>query len=154
MKKKPPPKKARKKPAPKLSPDAARAVRALEDIERKLISQGAAIAGIGGMLANRYTQSSEIRPLIHEMGNALSDQIHLLVKCIPPNKGNVLEMRLEQLERRVALLEKEATYTVRHVIERPPSREETREQIYEASESTPESDDSVADPESQYRSDD
>lgn len=80
-------------------------------------------------LVNRASDPNLTR-VIDQMGRGLSEQIQLLAKELPPNKHDALAMKLDQLERRLALLEREATYTVRHVISKPmeenhaPEREE------------------------------
>jgi len=64
---------------------------------------------------------------LDRMGRSLSEQIQLLAKELPPNKHDALAMKLDQLERRLALLEREATYTVRHVIDTKKPMEENHE---------------------------
>ena len=121
----------KRKPAARNPPALDKAIVALDSVERKLVSLGAAISDIGDILANRYTQRGDIGNLIDEMGRALSDQIILLAKELPPNRHDGIIARLDQLERRVNLLEREATYTVRHVIEKP------REENHDAGTETP-----------------
>lgn len=66
-----------------------------------------------------HSAFGDFKRAVDQMGRSLSEQIHLLAKELPPNKHDALMRQLEQLERRLALLEREATYTVRHVITKP-----------------------------------
>ena len=130
MKKKPVSKPAKKKPAkPKSVSDLALIAYRLGELmeDTRLINE--AIRDVSRDIARPPSHSAfgDFKLAVDRMGRSISEQIHLLAKELPPNKHDAMAMKLDQLERRVALLEREATYTVRHVIDTKKPTEENHD---------------------------
>jgi hypothetical protein len=117
LKKKP----ARKKPAPAPKPDLRIELDVIEfKVDRLTKNVQLTHEMVRDMIAApRHGAFHDFKMVVDQMGRSLSEQVHLLARELPPNKHDALMRKLDELERRVNLLEREATYTVRHVITKP-----------------------------------